>query len=102
MLNIKIRLTLKSFLKSSILEAKKSLDLFLNEIKTKFNYIGLPKKKKRFCILRSPHIDKDAREHIEVITYKSFYDITIPSYFILNQLLIKELPLGISYTVETL
>jgi small subunit ribosomal protein S10 len=28
--------------------------------------VNLPTKKKIYCVLRSPHVDKDAREHFEI------------------------------------
>lgn len=31
--------------------------------------VMLPTRKKVFCVLRSPHVNKDAREHFEVRTH---------------------------------
>lgn len=45
------------------------------ELKTK-NFTGpffLPKKKKVFCVLRSPFVNKDSRDIFEIRTYSAFF-----------------------------
>lgn len=37
--------------------------------------VMLPTKKKVYCVLRSPHVDKDAREHFEVRTHHRLVDL---------------------------
>jgi len=32
--------------------------------------VPLPTEKNRYCVLRSPHVDKKSREHFEVRTHK--------------------------------
>jgi small subunit ribosomal protein S10 len=64
--------------------------------------IALPLKIKRFCVLRSPHIDKDSREHFELRIYKRFLDITTNSLVILDFLLKTELPAGVSCSLKVL
>ena len=34
------------------------------------SWVSLPKKKKRFTLLRSPHVNSKSKEHFEIITYK--------------------------------
>jgi ribosomal protein S10 len=63
--------------------------------------VALPIKIKRFCVLRSPHVDKDSREHFEIRLYKRFIDIKTESASILDFLLKTELPL-ISPKAKTL
>jgi ribosomal protein S10 len=48
----------------------------------KVNVVGLPTVRKRYCLLRSPHTDKDSREHFEIKVYrKAIYIKTFnPSY----------------------
>ena len=38
-----------------------------------FSSTFLPSKKKRFTVLRSPHIDKKSREQFEIRTYKKLF-----------------------------
>nr|YP_009545250.1 ribosomal protein S10 [Synura uvella]AYO28404.1 ribosomal protein S10 [Synura uvella] len=58
--------------------------------------VSLPTKIKRFCVLRSPHIDKDSREHFELRLYKRFIDLETNSPVIIDLLLKAELPAGVS------
>ncbi|PNH02441.1 30S ribosomal protein S10, chloroplastic [Tetrabaena socialis] len=37
--------------------------------------IMLPTKKKVYCVLRSPHVNKDAREHFEIRTHHRLVDL---------------------------
>ena len=64
--------------------------------------VSLPLKIKRYCVLRSPHIDKDSREHFEIRLYKRFLDIDTNSSSIFNLLLQTELPSGVSCALKVL
>jgi len=64
--------------------------------------VSLPTKIKRFCVLRSPHVNKDSREHFEVRLYKRFIDISITSASILDLLLKTELPAGVACSLKIL
>jgi small subunit ribosomal protein S10 len=57
---------------------------------------------KKFCVLRSPHIDKDSREHFELRLYKRFIDLDANSPLILDTLLKTELPAGINCSLKIL
>jgi small subunit ribosomal protein S10 len=37
--------------------------------------IPLPTKKRIYCVLRSPHVNKDSREHFEIRVHKKVLDI---------------------------
>ena len=41
--------------------------------------IPMPTRIKRFCVIRSPHVDKDSREHFELRTHKRLIDILEPT-----------------------
>jgi small subunit ribosomal protein S10 len=50
---------------------------------TSLNSIGVIATRKRiYCVLRSPHVDKDAREHFEIRVHKRileiYYDSEVP------------------------
>jgi len=98
---MKFRILLKSFDNDLINIAAQQLRSTLlktdSEIK---GIVGLPMKIKRFCVLRSPHIDKDSREHFEVRLYKRFLDLTTNSPSVLDVLLKTELPAGISCSLK--
>ena len=40
--------------------------------------VPMPTRIRRFCVIRSPHIDKDSREHFELRTHKRLVDIPGP------------------------
>jgi len=98
---MKFRILLKSFDNDLINIASQQLRSVL--VKTECNVTGvvaLPTKIKRFCVLRSPHVDKDSREHFELRLYKRFLDLTTTSPTILDVLLKTELPAGISCSLK--
>ena len=41
--------------------------------------VPLPTKLRRYCVLTSPHVNKDAREHFEIRTHKRIIDIYKPT-----------------------
>jgi small subunit ribosomal protein S10 len=70
---------------------------------TSLNSIGvitLPTSKRIYCVLRSPHVDKDSREHFEIRTHKRvleiYYDSEIPVFDLLSK---ANLPAGIYYRI---
>ena len=100
---MKFRILLRSFDKDLINLACQQLRSTL--VKTECNLAGvvsLPTKIKRFCVLRSPHVDKDSREHFEIRIYKRFLDINTTSPSILDLLLKTELPSGVSCSLKIL
>ncbi len=100
---MKFRILLKSFNNDLIQAASKQLQqTLINTEATLKGVVSLPTKIKRFCVLRSPHIDKDSREHFEVRLYKRFIDITVISPTVLDLLLKTELPAGVSCSLKIL
>jgi len=100
---MKFRIFLRSFDNDIINLA--SQELRKNLLKTDCTISGivaLPLKIKRFCVLRSPHIDKDSREHFELRLYKRFLDIKTTSATLLDSLLKIELPAGVSCSLKIL
>ena len=97
--NAKIRVRLESFdyelLVSSCQKIVKSLQ------NTPLNSIGvvtLPTKKRIYCVLRSPHVDKDSREHFEIRVHKRIVEIYYDSETSIFDLLSKvDLPSGVFY-----
>ena len=71
----------------------------LNSVKI----IKLPTRKRIYCLLRSPHVDKDSREHFEIRTHKRILEIYFNSSISENlfDLLVKiDLPSGVLYKLE--
>lgn len=100
---MKFRIFLRSFDNDLINLASQELRQTLLKTDCQISgIIALPLKIKRFCVLRSPHIDKDSREHFELRLYKRFLDITTNSLTILDLLLKTELPAGVSCSLKIL
>ena len=100
---MKFRILLKSFNNEVINLASDQLRNTLLKTECHVNgVVALPTKIKKFCVLRSPHIDKDSREHFEIRIYKRFIDITTNSPAILDLLLKTELPSGVSCSLKIL
>ena len=82
---MKFRILLRSFNNELINTASQQLRTTLLNTDCKVTgTIALPTRIKRFCVLRSPHVDKKSREHFEVRLYKRFIDINTNSPSILE------------------
>jgi len=93
---MKFRLFLHSFNRNQLRLAIIQIKISLSELESiDTSIVLLPIKKKRFCVLRSPHIDKDSREEFEIQTHKCLMDINITSFSIINKLLNLEIPAGV-------
>ena len=99
--NAKIRIRLESFnhelLNSSCQKIVKTLqDTPLSSI----GIVSLPTHKRIYCVLRSPHVDKDSREHFEIRVHKRileiYYDPELPIFDLLSE---TDLPSGVFYRI---
>jgi small subunit ribosomal protein S10 len=63
--------------------------------------IPLPTKINRYCVLRSPHIDKKSREQFEIRTYRRLLDILEPTQQTLNALMKLELSPGVDVEIKS-
>nr|YP_009370237.1 30S ribosomal protein S10 [Bulboplastis apyrenoidosa]ARO90726.1 30S ribosomal protein S10 [Bulboplastis apyrenoidosa] len=57
--------------------------------------IPLPTRRKIYCVLRSPHVDKDSREHFEIRSYRRIIDIYQLSSRTIDSLMQLNLPSGV-------
>jgi len=60
----------------------------------------LPTRIRRFCVIRSPHIDKDSREHFEIRTHKRLIDILEPTSKTIDALTRLNLPGGVDISIK--
>ena len=63
--------------------------------------VPLPTHIRRFCVIRSPHVDKDSREHFEIRTHKRLIDILDPTSKTIDALTRLNLPAGVDIVLET-
>ena len=62
--------------------------------------VPLPTEIRKFCVIRSPHVDKDSREQFEIRTHKRLIDImqaTAKTIEALNKL---SLPAGVDIKIK--
>jgi small subunit ribosomal protein S10 len=62
--------------------------------------IPLPTKIDKFCVIRSPNIDKDSREQFEIRTHKRLIDILQPSAKTIDALSQLNLPSGVQVDIK--
>ncbi len=101
MAKLKIRIKLKSF-DHTILDAaaQKIADTVKGSGANALGPIPLPVEIERFCVLRSPHVDKKSREHFEIRTHKRLIDIESPTPATIDALKQLELPSGVDIEIK--
>jgi len=97
----KIRIRLKAFDRRMLdLSCDKIIETADNTAATAIGPIPLPTKRKIYCVLRSPHVDKDSREHFETRTHRRIIDIYSPSAKTIDALMKLDLPSGVDIEVK--
>lgn len=97
----RIRVRLKAYDHRVIDEAaQKILDTALATGAKVVGPVPLPTKDKRFTVLSSPHTDKDAREHFQILTHKRLIDIIKPTGKTIDSLMHLELPAGVGIEIK--
>ncbi len=98
----RIRICLKAFdhrlLDSSVKEIVEAAK------KTGAQVVGpvpLPTNIQKFCVLRSPHIDKKSREQFEIRTHKRLIDIVEPTQQTVDALMKLELSAGVDVEIKS-
>ncbi len=97
----KIRIILRAF-------DHRSLDLSAGQIVETAERTGamvtgpvpLPTHIRRFCVIRSPHVDKDSREHFEIRTHKRLIDIVDPTSKTIDALTRLNLSAGVDISIK--
>ncbi len=62
--------------------------------------IPLPTAIKKFCVLRSPHVDKKSREQFEMRTHKRLLDILEPTQQTVDALMKLDLSAGVDVEIR--
>lgn len=86
-------LTLNQFYKK-IVKALEKTDCRIN------GPVFLPTKKRIYCLLRSPHVDKNSREHFEIRFYKRIIEIYYNSNDTIKKLTELNYSSGIFYKIK--
>jgi small subunit ribosomal protein S10 len=97
----KIRIRLKAFDHRLLDQSVK--DIVIKAKRTGASIAGpipLPTKIHRFCVLRSPHVDKKSREHFEMRIHKRMLDISDYNNETIEELQKLDLPAGIEVEIQ--
>jgi len=62
--------------------------------------VPLPTTIKRFCIIRSPHVFKDSREHFPIRTHNRLIDILEPTSKTIDSLTKLNVPAGVDISIK--
>ena len=63
--------------------------------------VPLPTEIHRYCVIRSPHVHKDSREHFEMRIHKRLIDILDPTPKTVDSLMRLDLPAGVEVEIKT-
>ena len=62
--------------------------------------IPLPTMKNKYCVLRSPHVNKKSREQFEIRTHKRLLDILEPTQQTVDALMKLDLAAGVDVEIK--
>ena len=99
--NQKIRIKLKAF-EHKILD-KAVRDIVNTAKRTGARVVGpvpLPNRIEKFCVTRSPHVDKKSREQFEIRTHKRLIDIFEHNPQTIDALMKLELSAGVDVEIK--
>ena len=97
----KIRIKLESFDHKLLNESCDQILEKVNQTDSKVvGPIPLPTQKRIYCVLRSPHVNKDAREHFEIRVHKRVIDIYPSSVNTAHSIVNINLPSGVTTTIK--
>lgn len=97
----KIRIKLKSYDHNLVdKSAEKIIKAVKNTGAVVSGPIPLPTKKEKFTVLRSPHVNKKAREQFQLCTYKRLIDIHSSSPKTVDALMKLELASGVDVEIK--
>ncbi len=99
--NQKIRISLKAFDHKSI--DRSALEIVDTARRTGALVMGpipLPTKIEKYTLLRSPHVDKKARDQFEIRTHKRILDIVQPTDKTVDALMKLDLAAGVDVEIK--
>ncbi|MFT4521717.1 MAG: small subunit ribosomal protein S10 [Bacteroidia bacterium] len=101
MVNQKIRIKLKSY-DHNLLD--KSAEKIVRSVKVTGAVVNgpipLPTQKKIYTVLKSPHVNKKAREQFQLCSYKRLLDIYSSTSKTVDALMKLELPSGVDVEIK--
>ena len=100
-MNTKIRVRLESFNHELLVSScQKIVNILKNTPLNSIGVIPLPTRKRIYCVLRSPHVDKKSREQFQLSSYKRLIDIYSSTAKTIDALMKLELPSGVEVEIK--
>lgn len=97
----KIRIRLKAYDHEIIDQsARKIVETAVRNGSSVKGPVPLPTERTIYCVIRSPHKDKDSREHFEMRTHKRLIDIMDPTPKTVDSLMRLDLPAGVDIEIK--
>ena len=97
----RIRVRLRGFDVRLIDDSSRAIVLTVQKAGAKVSGpIPLPTRINKWTVLRSPHVNKKAREQFEMRTHKRLIDIIDPTPDVMDALMKLELPAGVDVEIK--
>ncbi len=101
MANERIRVKLRGFDVDLIEQSSKAIVQTVQKAGAQVSGpIPLPTRINKYTVLRSPHVNKKAREQFEMRTHKRLIDILDPTQKVVEALMKLELPAGVDVEIR--
>lgn len=101
MANERIRVKLRGFDVELVEQSSKAIVSTVVKAGAKVSGpVPLPTRINKYTVLRSPHINKKAREQFEMRTHKRLIDILEPTPKVVEALMKLELPAGVDVEIK--
>ncbi len=97
----KIRIRLKAYDHEVVDESARKITETVIRTQAKIKGpVPMPTENHRYCVIRSPHVDKDSREHFEMRIHKRLIDILEPTPKTVDSLMRLDLPAGVEVEIK--
>lgn len=94
--NVKLRVRMRGYDKDLLADAVDEIQSIADATGAKFvGPVMLPTKRRIYCVLRSPHANKDSREHFEIRTHNRLVDVSNLSVQTIQALMDYSAPSGV-------
>ena len=99
---MRIQLKIKSIDEKSLKIYLTKIEKVLKTIKIDYKLFNLPKKRRRITLLKSPHVNKTAREQFEIIHYTSVIQLFSANKFNALKILTLNKPKTVKVSIKNL
>lgn len=97
----KIRVKLQAYNKRLLTESCINIQEAIKRTEAKIiGPIPIPTRRKIYCVLRSPHVNKDSREHFEIRIHSKIIDIYQPSSKTIDSLMKLNISAGVDIEIK--